>query len=353
MRDAVVEQLEFPASARAAARSGSKPGAASRRARSARRGVTVASAASVELSRARRQRHCLHPRRRRVACSSISARRFRRTACCCPVPTTSTAPTACPIARRACLAALQSMLNTGRLAGTGYVSILPGRSGHRAFGRRVVRAEPGVLRSREHRQAGDRGRLQRRRVDARRARLGGAQVRAQDSVHREAQSQRVPLLPELRTIRFALPASSRRSTWARWAWARRSTSGRRSRSGRFRKSSAMFQQAHELGLFTVLWCYLRNPAFKTKEVDYHLVGRPDRAGQPPRRHDRGRHHQAEDAGEQRRLQRRQLRQDAQGRLLAAHERQPDRSDALSARQLLHGPRRSDQLGWRVVGRRTT
>ena len=35
--------------------------------------------------------------------------------------------------------------------------------------------------------------------------------------------------------------------------------------------SEMFQQAHELGLFTVLWCYLRNPAFKTKDVDYHLA----------------------------------------------------------------------------------
>ncbi len=33
----------------------------------------------------------------------------------------------------------------------------------------------------------------------------------------------------------------------------------------------MFQQAHEFGLFTVLWCYLRNPAFKTKDVDYHLA----------------------------------------------------------------------------------
>jgi len=31
-----------------------------------------------------------------------------------------------------------------------------------------------------------------------------------------------------------------------------------------------FQRAHELGMFTVLWCYLRNPAFKTKDVDYHL-----------------------------------------------------------------------------------
>src|SRR5215203_262433 len=35
--------------------------------------------------------------------------------------------------------------------------------------------------------------------------------------------------------------------------------------------SQMFQQAHELGLFTVLWCYLRNPAFKTKDVDYHVA----------------------------------------------------------------------------------
>jgi class I fructose-bisphosphate aldolase len=37
------------------------------------------------------------------------------------------------------------------------------------------------------------------------------------------------------------------------------------------ETTLLFQQAHELGLFTVLWCYLRNPAFKTKEVDYHLA----------------------------------------------------------------------------------
>src|SRR5882672_445366 len=32
----------------------------------------------------------------------------------------------------------------------------------------------------------------------------------------------------------------------------------------------MFHQAHDLGMYTVLWCYLRNPAFKTKEMDYHV-----------------------------------------------------------------------------------
>ncbi len=31
-----------------------------------------------------------------------------------------------------------------------------------------------------------------------------------------------------------------------------------------------FQLAHEMGMATVLWCYLRNPAFKTKEKDYHV-----------------------------------------------------------------------------------
>jgi class I fructose-bisphosphate aldolase len=30
-----------------------------------------------------------------------------------------------------------------------------------------------------------------------------------------------------------------------------------------------FHYAHELGLVTILWAYLRNPAFKTKETDYH------------------------------------------------------------------------------------
>ncbi|HEX4218530.1 MAG TPA: class I fructose-bisphosphate aldolase [Acidimicrobiales bacterium] len=34
--------------------------------------------------------------------------------------------------------------------------------------------------------------------------------------------------------------------------------------------STMFAEAHRLGMFTVLWCYLRNPAFKKDGVDYHL-----------------------------------------------------------------------------------
>jgi fructose-bisphosphate aldolase, class I len=32
-----------------------------------------------------------------------------------------------------------------------------------------------------------------------------------------------------------------------------------------------FERAHQLGLFTVLWCYLRNAEFKTDEQDYHAA----------------------------------------------------------------------------------
>jgi fructose-bisphosphate aldolase, class I len=33
----------------------------------------------------------------------------------------------------------------------------------------------------------------------------------------------------------------------------------------------LFEAAHDLGLFTVLWCYLRNSAFKVDGVDYHVA----------------------------------------------------------------------------------
>ena len=35
--------------------------------------------------------------------------------------------------------------------------------------------------------------------------------------------------------------------------------------------SQAFAEAHELGMATILWCYLRNDAFKTPEQDYHAA----------------------------------------------------------------------------------
>lgn len=46
--------------------------------------------------------------------------------------------------------------------------------------------------------------------------------------------------------------------------------------------SPAFEQAHQLGMFTVLWCYLRNEAFKKEGVDYHtsadLTGQANHLG---------------------------------------------------------------------------
>lgn len=43
-----------------------------------------------------------------------------------------------------------------------------------------------------------------------------------------------------------------------------------------------FVRAHELGMATILWCYLRNGAFRTKEANYHdaadLTGQADHLG---------------------------------------------------------------------------
>ncbi len=41
--------------------------------------------------------------------------------------------------------------------------------------------------------------------------------------------------------------------------------------------SMAFERAHELGMFTVLWCYLRNSGFKKDGVDYHTAA--DMTGQ--------------------------------------------------------------------------
>ncbi|MGD2093719.1 MAG: class I fructose-bisphosphate aldolase [Phycisphaerales bacterium] len=41
-------------------------------------------------------------------------------------------------------------------------------------------------------------------------------------------------------------------------------------SRQIKEISEVFHRAHELGMVTILWCYLRNKAFKTEEADYHL-----------------------------------------------------------------------------------
>jgi len=53
-------------------------------------------------------------------------------------------------------------------------------------------------------------------------------------------------------------------------------------SRQIQEVSEAFNYAHELGLVTILWCYLRNPAFKVEGKDYHasadLTGQANHLG---------------------------------------------------------------------------
>ncbi len=231
------------------------------------------------------------------------------------------------------------------------------RPGHRALGGRELRAEPDLLRPREHREARDRGRLQRRRLDGRRARRGRAEVRAPDPVHRQAQPQRAAHLPEQvrpDRVRVGRPrlrpgrGRGRRDDLLRLR--RRAPRDHRDRPGL--RARARARHVHRA---VVLPAQQR---LQGRRRRLPRVRRPDRPGQPPGRDDPGRHHQAEAAGEQRRLpraeqRRRLVRQDEQARLREAHDRPPDRPVPLPGGQLLHGPRRAHQLRRRVVRARPT
>ena len=86
-----------------------------------------------------------------------------RTCCTLPVPISSTASGSTPTARLPCCGICGALFGHGRPRRHRLRLDPAGRPGHRALGRRELRAEPDLLRPREHRRARDRGRLQRRR----------------------------------------------------------------------------------------------------------------------------------------------------------------------------------------------
>ena len=102
------------------------------------------------------------------------------------------------------------------------------------------------------------------------------QVLPPHPVHREAEPQRAADAARTSSTRSCSARSSRRTTSARPAWAPPSTSAPRSRPASSRRSARRSPHAHELGMFTVLWCYLRNAEYKQGDTDYARRGRPDR-----------------------------------------------------------------------------
>ena len=211
------------------------------------------------------------------------------------------------------LRSLQSLNDHGRLAGHRLPVHSPRGPGHRALGRRIVRQEPDLLRSREHREAGDGGRVQCGGEHARRARLGRAQVCPPHSLHGQVQSQRVPHLSQQvrpdRVREHEAGAGHGMRGGGCHDLLRVGRVGTADRGGEpgIRHRA---RDGHGHGALVL------PPQQRLQEGQgFSRLRRPDRPGQSPRRHHPGRHHQAEAAGEQRRVQRAQqqgesVRQDA-------------------------------------------
>jgi class I fructose-bisphosphate aldolase len=167
------------------------------------------------------------------------------------------------------LGAIQSMLNTGRLAGTGFVSILPVDQGIEHSAGASFAPNPAYFDSENIVKLAIEGGCNA--VASTLGVLGSVARRYAHKIPFMLKVNHNEFLSYPNTydqIRFA----SVKQAWDMGAQAVGATVyfGSAESKRQLQEVSEMFQHAHELGMFTVLWCYTRNAAFKTPEVDYHL-----------------------------------------------------------------------------------
>jgi class I fructose-bisphosphate aldolase len=168
------------------------------------------------------------------------------------------------------LGSLQALINHGRLAGTGYVSILPvdqgiEHSGGASFAPNPMYFDPENI--------------------VKLAIEGGCNAVASTlgvlgSVSRKY-AHKIPFILKVNHNEFlSYPNAYDQIRFAsvRQAFDMGAVSvgatiyfGSEESKRQIQEITAMFQQAHELGMCTILWCYLRNSGFKTKEADFHTA----------------------------------------------------------------------------------
>jgi class I fructose-bisphosphate aldolase len=168
------------------------------------------------------------------------------------------------------LRSFQTLLNHGRLGGTGYVSILPVDQGieHSAgasFSPNPIYFDPENI----VRLAIEGG------CNAVASTLGGLGVVARKYAHK------IPFLVKLNHNEFlTYPNKFDQIFFAQVEQAFEMGAvavgatiyfGSEESARQIQEVSRAFHRAHELGLVTVLWCYLRNAAFKTADKDFHTA----------------------------------------------------------------------------------
>jgi class I fructose-bisphosphate aldolase len=164
---------------------------------------------------------------------------------------------------------LQSMYSKGRLADTGYLSILPVDQGieHSAgasFAKNPIYFDPENI----VRLALEGG------CNAVATTYGGLGLLARKYAHK------IPFIVKINHNEFLtypnkfdqIMFASVRSCWNLGAAAIGATIyfGSEESTRQIIEVSKAFEMAHELGMATILWCYLRNPAFKKSDKDYHV-----------------------------------------------------------------------------------
>lgn len=168
------------------------------------------------------------------------------------------------------LRSMQTLFNHGRLAGTGYLSILPVDQGieHSAgasFAPNPIYFDPENI----VKLAIEGG------CNAVASTLGGLGSVARKYAHR------IPFIVKINHNELLtypnkydqIMFGSVQQAWDMGAVAVGATIyfGSEESGRQLQEVSQAFQIAHELGMATVLWTYLRNPAFKQGDVDYHTA----------------------------------------------------------------------------------
>jgi class I fructose-bisphosphate aldolase len=165
---------------------------------------------------------------------------------------------------------LQRLHATGRLAGTGYLSILPVDQGIEHSGAASFAPNPDYFDPLKIVELAIEGGC-----NAVACTLGGLGLAARRYAHR------IPFILKLNHNQLlTLPNGFRQTMFGRveQAWDMGCAAvgatiyfGSDDADREIEEVGQAFSAAHELGLATVLWCYLRNAEFKTKEADHHTA----------------------------------------------------------------------------------
>jgi fructose-bisphosphate aldolase, class I len=163
---------------------------------------------------------------------------------------------------------LQLMYSTGRLANTGYLSILPVDQGieHSAgasFAKNPIYFDPeNIIKLAMEGEC-----------NAVATTFGGLGLLARKYAHK------IPFIVKINHNEFLtypnkfdqIMFASVKASWDLGAAAIGATIyfGSDESARQLQEVSKAFEMAHQLGMATILWCYLRNPAFK-KDKDYHV-----------------------------------------------------------------------------------